>query len=110
MHFIERTMDFQPCRRLLNFGNGETRSLNLEANLKTMAALPESAYRPKLAPAVFCQARLEAGVRALCWDSLTTRVQPDGTEQLALVDWCPDALEGLGQPVLVIDSRTVQQT
>jgi hypothetical protein len=73
----------QPYRLTLRFNTGEVRAVDLEASLRAKADAPGSAYRGLLAPHTFCQARLDAESRTVCWDGLAREITGEGPEQPA---------------------------
>ena len=98
MHFVEKLLAAQPYRLTLRFNTGEVRAVDLEAFLLAKAGAPGSAYRSLLDPHTFCQARLDAESRTVCWDGLAREITGEGAEQPAPLDLCPDVLYNLSTP------------
>jgi Protein of unknown function (DUF2442) len=105
MHFVEQIVDVQPYRLTLKFSAGEVRLVNLEPLLKAKATSPQSAYQRLLDPAVFCQVRLDCEARTIYWEGLARCVGDDGTEQPAPLEFCPDVLYEMSQPVSETESQ-----
>ena len=98
MKFVDKLLGVRPYRLTLQFNTGEVRAVDLEAMLRAKAASPQSAYRRLLDPATFSRARLDAEARTVCWDGLAREIDPDGVEQPAPLDLCPDFLYELSAP------------
>jgi Protein of unknown function (DUF2442) len=105
MHFVEQIVDVQPYWLTLKFSGGQVRLVNLEPLLKAKATSPQSAYRQLLDPAVFCQVRLDREARTIYWEGLAQCVGSDGSEQPAPLDFCPDVLYEMSQPVPDSESK-----
>lgn len=108
MHFVERILDCQPYRVLLRFTSGEVRWVDLEPTLRAKAHTPESAYRRLLNPELFCQVRLDPEAKTICWEGLARLVTASGAEELAPLDFCPDALYKMSVPELPGEDRAGQ--
>ena len=78
---------------------GEVRVVDLEATLRAKAAAPQSAYARLLDPATFSRVRMDPEARTVCWDGLAREITPDGVEQPAPLDLCPDILYELSKPL-----------
>jgi len=87
-----------PYRLTLRFNTGEVRAVDLEAFLRAKAGARGSAYRSLLDPHTFCQARLDAESRTVCWDGLAREITAGGAEPPAPLDLCPDVLYSLSTP------------
>jgi hypothetical protein len=82
----------------LRFNTGEVRVVGLEPALRAKAGTPQSAYGRLLDPGTFSQVRLDLEARTVCWDGLAREITPDGAEQPAPLDLCPDFLYELSTP------------
>lgn len=105
MRFAEQIVDIQPYRLVLKFRGEEVRLVNLESILKAKATSPQSVYRRLLDPAVFCLVGLDRDARTIYWEGLARCVGADGAEQPAPLDFCPDVLYELSQPVSETESQ-----
>ena len=92
MKSVEKLLAACPYRLTLRFSTGEVRVVDWEATLRAKAASPQSAYGRLLDPATFSRARLDPEARTVCWDGLAREITPDGLEQPAPLDLCPDFL------------------
>ena len=99
MRFVDKLLAACPYRLTLRFNTGEVRIVDLEATLRARAASPQSAYGQLLDPVTFSHARLDREARTVCWDGLAREITPDGVEQPAPLDLCPDFLYELSTPL-----------
>jgi hypothetical protein len=99
MKHIERILSIHPFRLILKFTTGEVREVDLGPTLRAHGSRTDSAYGRLLDPEVFRHARLDSESRTVCWDGLAREIMPDGSEQPAPLDLCPDMLYGLSTPL-----------
>ncbi len=78
VHHIQKIVDKQPYKLLLEFNTGETLWVDLESTLKRKSTHEKSIFRPLLNPEYFNNVKYNEEIRCIYWGNG--------------VDFCPDVL------------------
>jgi hypothetical protein len=78
LHVLTCRANLQVDPVTLRFNTGEVRAVDLEAFLLAKSGAPDSAYRNPFDPHTFCQARLDAESRTVCWNGLAREISGEG--------------------------------